>query len=124
MATGYSGNTHSSIVVVSSAGDWARSLTVRIPNRSGMEELLFEFRRLGSRIDRGMKQYCLFTSFKEEGGLIVNPPITPLLFHTISKLHSPFTPYGTPFILCKLLPNLGIQTTRMCSAQLIRLPII
>ncbi len=34
---------------------------------------------------------------------------TPLLFHTFCKLHSPITPY-TPFILCKLFPNLGIQT--------------
>ena len=34
------------------------------------------------------------------------------------KFYSPFTPYGTPFILCKLLPNLGIQTSSSC-AQLI-----
>ncbi len=48
---------------------------------------------------------------------------TPLLRNTISKLHFPFTPYGSIFILCKLLPNLGIQTSSSI-AQLIMLPII
>ena len=41
---------------------------------------------------------------------------TPLLFNTIIKFHSPFTPYGTLFILFKLLQNLCIQTTDMCIA--------
>ena len=46
-----------------------------------------------------------------------------LLFNAIRKFHSPFTPYGTPFILCELLPNLSIQTTSSI-AQLILFPII
>ena len=37
-----------------------------------------------------------------------------LLFNAIRKFHSPFTPYGTPFILCKLLPNRGIQYYLLC----------
>jgi hypothetical protein len=49
---------------------------------------------------------------------------TPLLFHTISKFHSStLTPYGSLFILCFLLPNLGIHT-KSSIAHLILLPII
>ena len=48
---------------------------------------------------------------------------TPLLCNAIKTFHSLFTPFGTPFILCNLLLDLGIQTSSSC-AQLIRLPSI
>ena len=64
-----------------------------------------------------------FTFEKLERLIVVILLFTPLLFHTICKLHSSITPYGTPFILCFLLPNRGIQTSSSC-AQLILLPIM
>ena len=51
----------------------------------------------------------------------LNSSYMPLLRNTISKFHTTFTPYGSLFILCILLPNLGIQTTNMCIAQLMTL---
>ena len=61
-------------------------------------------------------------TFEKLECLIVILLFKPLLFHTISKFHSPFTPY-TLFILCMLLLNLIIQTISPI-AQLIHLPII
>jgi len=46
-----------------------------------------------------------------------------LLFNSIRKFHCPFTPYGTPYILFNLFPNLSIQTTSSIT-QLILFPIM